>query len=163
MIDNKPRDEADKDASRPAERAATATEMAKAADKAAEKAAETEQKRAEIDQQYRDDVAKAGEKRAKALAKLPAHRGNIAEVAWDETKREEDPLYNAVAPDHRAKLDTAVQTIRESGNADIVGLEAFEERVKELLAEEAEAEGTPSKVAAAAKAVPDKATEKANK
>lgn len=157
MPDNKPRDEADKDAGRPAERAATATEMAKDAIKAADEAAKTEQKRNEIDAEFREDVHKAAEKRDKALAKLPrAATANIAETAWNDTKAEDDPDYANTAADHRRKLDTAVQAIRESGNADIAGLEAFEERVKELLAEEAEAEGTPSKVPAAAKAHAEK-------
>ena len=142
----KARDEADDKAARPAEQS---TNLA-ATTKAALDGAEIEAKRNAADAQFREDVAKAAEKRDKALAKLPGS-GNIAEEAWNSTKADEDPAYNAVAADHRAKLDTAVQTIRETGNADIVGLEAFEEKVKELLADEKEAEGTPSKVPAKAK------------
>lgn len=148
----------DKAPARPTE---LSTNMA-ATTKAAEEGAKEEAKRAEIDAKFRDDVRKAAEHRDKALAKLP-RTGNIAEIAWNETKAEEDPEYNAVAGDFRQKLDTVVQAVRQTGNADVVGLEAFEEKVKELLAEEKEAEGTPSKTAAAAKEVPDKATAKANK
>lgn len=157
---NKPRDEASKDATRPAEQS---TNMA-AATQTAQEAAKEEAKRTDIDATFREEVQKAADKRTKALAKLPSekHR-NIAETAWNETKAKEDPEYKDTAPDHRAKLDTVVQAIRESGNADVVGLEAFEEKVRELLAEEAEAAGTPSKTAAAAKEVPDKATAKASK
>jgi hypothetical protein len=143
---NTKRDEADKDASRPAEREALALPTP-------EEAAKLEAKENEINAEFREDVAKAVEKRDKALAKLPRKRGaNTAEIAWNETKAEDDPAYNAIASDYRQKLDTVVQAIRETGNADVVGLEAFEERVKELLAEEKEAEGTPTKVAAKAKA-----------
>lgn len=148
---NKARDEADKGSARPAEQS---TNMA-AMTEAAKEGAEVEAKRNEIDADFREGVQKLQEKRDKALAKLP-RRGNIAEVAWNETKEEGDPPYNAVASDHRQKLDTIVQAVRETGNADVVGLEAFEERVKELLADEKEAEGTPTKVAAAAKANAEK-------
>lgn len=154
---NKPRDEASKDAARPAEQS---TNMA-AVTQTAQEAAKEEAKRTDIDATFRDDVRKASEKRDKALAKLPSSKhGNIAEVAWNETKTDEDPLYKDTVADHRAKLDTVVQAVRETGNADVVGLEAFEEKVKELLEEDKEAEGTPSKVAAAAKTVPDKANPK---
>lgn len=125
-------------------------------------AAEVQAKRNEIDAQFRADVAAAGEKRNKALAKLPAEPGkgaNIAELAWNQTKADDDPDYANTAGDHRRKLDTVVQAIRESGNADVVGLEAFEERVKELLADEKEAEGTPSKVPAKAKEQAEKGKE----
>lgn len=155
---NKPRDEADKSATRPAEQS---TNMAAVTEEAQE-AAKTEQKRTDIDAKFREDVRKAAEHRDKALAKLP-RSGNIAEIAWNETKAEGDPEYRDVAGDHRLKLDNVVQAVRETGNADVAGLEAFEEKVKELLAEEKEAEGTASKTAAAAKAIPDKATAKATK
>lgn len=156
----KPRDEASKDATRPAEQS---TNMAATTQTALE-AAKEEAKRTDIDAAFREDVRKAGEKRDKALAKLPSSkRGNIAETAWNDTKTDEDVPYNETAADFRARLDTVVQAVRETGNADVVGLEAFEERVKELLDEEKEAEGTPSKVAAAAKEAPDKATAKAGK
>ena len=145
---NKPRDEASKDAPRPAEQS---TNMAATTPTALD-AAKEEAKRSEIDAQFREDVRKAAEKRDKALAKLPAVKhGNIAETAWNDTKAKEDPIYADTAADHRRRLDTVVQAIRESGNADVVGLEAFEGRVKELLAEEAEPAGTPSKTAAEAK------------
>lgn len=148
MADTKPRDEASKTATRPAEQS---TNMA-AVTQTAQEAAKEEAKRTEIDAAFRDDVRKATEKRDKALAKLPSSKhGNIAETAWNETKGEDDPPYNETAADHRAKLDTVVQAVRETGNADVVGLEAFEERVRELLAEEAEAAGTPSKTPAEAK------------
>jgi hypothetical protein len=156
MADTKPRDEASKDASRPAEQS---TNMAATTATALE-AAKEEAKRADIDAAFREDVRKASEKRDKALAKLPSEkRGNIAEVAWNETKGDDDPVYADTAVDHRRKLDTVVQTVRETGNADVVGLEAFEERVKELLAEEKEAEGTPSRVPATAKAQVEKGKE----
>lgn len=146
---NKARDEAAPDAARPAEQS---TNMAATTDAALE-GAEAEAKRADIDTRFREDVNKAAEKRNKALSKLPAERRkNIAETAWNETKAEDDPDFNAVTPDHRAKLNYTVQTVRETGNADIVGLEAFEAKVKELLADEKEAEGTPSGVPARAKA-----------
>ena len=153
MTDNKPRDEADKDAGRPAERPMTAAEKSKAAQKTAEESAKEQAKRAEIDKEFQDDVAKAAEKRTKALSKLSpkARGGNIAEIAWNDTKADEDPDFGSVDATHREKLNYVVQTIRETGNADVVGLEAFEERVKELLDEEKEAEGTPSKVPAKAK------------
>lgn len=152
----KPRDEADKDAARPAEQPAKATDTEKAATEAAKVAA----KRNEIDAQFREDVRKAAEKRDKALEKFgPRHGGNIAEIAWNETKADEDPKYGDAAADHRRKLDTVVQAVRASGNADVVGLEAFEERVKELLADEAEAAGTPSKTPATAKAIAEKGKE----
>lgn len=150
---NKPRDEASPDAGRPAERAVSLAELT-------EESAKVEAKRNEIDAQFRDDVAKAAEKRDKALAKLPRRgTGNVAETAWNETKREEDPEYKNIAGEHRRKLDDVVNAVRETGNADVAGLEAFEERVKEVLAEEKEAEGTPSKTAAAAKANVDKGKE----
>lgn len=91
--------------------------------------------RAEADAEFRETVQKAADKRAKRLAKLPAG-ANVAEQAWNETKDELDPLYNAVTPDHKFKLDTAVDHIRRTGSADIAGLEAFEARVKELIADE---------------------------
>lgn len=132
-----------------------AKEQAKEDEKAREEAVEEEQTRTEIDAAFHEDVAKASEKRNKALAKLDkkaGRGGNIAEIAWNETKAEEDPVYASTAFDHRNKLNAAVDAIRTSGNADIVGLEAFEARVVELLKEEKEAVGTPTRVAADAKA-----------
>lgn len=156
MADTKPRDEASKDAARPAEQS---TNMAATTATALE-AAKDEAKRTDIDAHFREDVRKASEKRDKALAKLGPRAGaNIAEIAWNDTKAEDDPAYNDCAADHRAKLDTVVQAVRATGNADVVGLEAFEERVRELLAEEAEAAGTPSKVPAEAKKHAEKGKE----
>lgn len=144
----KPRDEASKGSPRPAEQSTNMAAMAQTA----QEAAKEEAKRAEVDTTFREDVRKAAEKRDKVLAKLPTtRRGNIAEVAWNETREDSDPVYADTAGDHRRKLDTVVQAVRETGNADVVGLEAFEEKVKELLAEEKEAEGTPSKMPAKAK------------
>lgn len=137
-----------------------------AREEAVEAAADTakdEQKRNEIDAQFREDVAKAAEKRDKALAKLsrkPGHGGNIAEIAWNDTKAEEDPPYNAITADHRHKLDVVVDAVRTTGNADVAGLELFEARVVELLAEEKAATGTVTPVAAAAKANAEKAGNK---
>lgn len=119
------RDEADDKAARPAEQSTTAVTDS----------AQTEAKRNAADAQFREDVAKAVEKRDKALAKLPGG-GNVAETAWNETKADEDPAYNAVASDFRGKLDAAVRSITETKSAGIAGLEAFEARVKELLAKE---------------------------
>lgn len=101
-----------------------------------EEAAKVVAKKAEIDKEFQDTVAKAAEERNAKLAKLPITPGtNIAEQAWNETKADEDPVYGACAFEHRAKLDTAVDSIKRSGSADIAGLEDFEVRVKELLAE----------------------------
>lgn len=122
----------------------------------AQEAAEAEQTRAQIDADFRADVAKASEKRDKALAKLDKKTGgtggNIDEIAWNETKAEDDPVYNALAPDHRQKLRAVTDAVRSTGNADVVGLEAYEARIVELLADEKAAAGTPTAVAAAAKA-----------
>lgn len=127
---NVPRDEASAEAGRPAERPATAKDK----EESAQKAAKAAQERSEADTEFREAVQKAAEKRAKRLEKLGGT--SIAEKAWNETKAEEDPPYAQVSGDFRQKLDAIVATIRETGNADVVGLEAFEERVKELVAEE---------------------------
>lgn len=154
----KPRDEAKPEATRPAEQS---TNMA-ATTLTALDAAKDEAKRNEIDAEFRDAVNKASEKRTKALAKLDSKRGpgaNIAEIAWNETKADEDPVYGDTTGEHRNKLAEVVRAVRETGNADVVGLEAFEARVAELLAEVKEAAGTPSKVPAEAKKNVDKGKE----
>lgn len=108
------------------------------ADEAAEAARERQAKIAEIDTTFKDAVKAAADERAEALAELNEDfpSTNIAEQAWNETKAEADPLYADVAADFRQKLDVTVDTIKGTGNADEVGLEDFEARVKELLAEE---------------------------
>lgn len=111
----------------------------KDADKAKEEAAKRVEAEQKIDAEFREAVAKATEKRDKALAKL-SPGSNIAETAWNETKAEEDPLYKDSTADHRRKLDTVVEAVKTTGNADVVGLEDFEARVIELLAEA----GTPA-------------------
>ena len=119
----------------------------------AQEATEAEQTRAQIDAKFREDIQKATEKRDKALAKLPNAPGaNLDEVAWNETKADDDPLYNALTPDHRQKLRVVSDAVRSTGNADVVGLEAYEARIVELLADEKAAAGTVTPVAAAAKA-----------
>lgn len=132
---NTKRDEARDDAAQPAERPATKKE----AD--AKLAAKEAQIRQEADAEFREDVRKATEKRDKKLAKLKTGI-NIAEKAWNETKADDDPPYNAVSSDHKQKLDTIVQAVRETGNADVVGLEEFEARVKELVDEQGGPTGT---------------------
>jgi hypothetical protein len=115
------------------------------AEKAAEEAAERQNAINEADAAFREDVAKAAEKRDKAIAKATKGMStNVAEEAWNETKAEGDPEYRAVAADHRAKLDTVVEAIRTTGNADVVGLEAFEAKVVELLEKRGETPGEPS-------------------
>jgi hypothetical protein len=115
------------------------------AEKAAEEAAERQNAINEADAAFREDVAKAAEKRDKAIAKATKGMStNVAEEAWNETKAEGDPEYRAVAADHRAKLDTVVEAIRTTGNADVVGLEAFEAKVVELLEKRGEMPGEPS-------------------
>lgn len=104
------------------------------ADEAADEAAKRQAGITEADAAFREDVAKAADKRAKALAKLPGYSGNLAEEAWNETKAEGDPEYKDLATDFRQKLDTAVTAIEQTGNADIVGLEEFERVVVRLIA-----------------------------
>lgn len=104
------------------------------ADKAAEEARERETKRNEADTEFRETVRKAGEKRAKVYADTGA--GNIAEQAWNDTRDEDtDPPYNEISFTKRQQLDAVVEALRTSGNADVVGLEEFEARAKELLVE----------------------------
>lgn len=146
MAETTRRDEASPDAAAPAERVASQR------DKDAKLAAKEAEKRQEIDAEFREDVRKAAEKRDKALSKLKTGR-NLAEIAWNKTKAEEDPAYNAVDSTFRERLNTVVQTIRETGNADVVGLEAFEAEVKELVAEE----GGPTGTALEPTAMPGKA------
>lgn len=141
-----------------------ATESTKArnardeADEAAAKTAEVQATRAEIDAQFRADIAKATEKRDKALAKLPDTPGaNIEEVAWNDTKRDDDPPYNALAIEHRQKLHTAAEAVRATGSAGIVGLEAYEARVKELLEAEKVLVGAEGSATIAAKSTIEKA------
>lgn len=105
------------------------------AEKLREEAAKNEAARAEADAKYREAVAKAGEERQKTLDKLPDSAGNIAEVAWNDTKEEADPLYASCAALHRQKLDAALVAIEATGTAGIQGLEDYEARVLELLAE----------------------------
>lgn len=131
------RDEASADAPRPAERTKTQAEL----DKAAEVAAKDAQIRAEADAQFREDVAKAQEKRDKRLAKLSTGT-DIVEQAWNETKADDDPPYNALAADHLQKLRAVETAVRETGNADVIGLEAFEERLRELINEQGGPTGT---------------------
>lgn len=124
----------------------SAEEARSAADREMEEARERQARINEIDATFREEVKAAADRRAKALADLPGYSTNFAETAWNETKAEDDPLYADVSPDFRRKLDTAVDSIRNTGSADIVGLEAFEARVKELIAEEKE-EKEPTAVA----------------
>lgn len=90
---------------------------------------------ADADAEFQDTVAKAADKRKKALDKFP-DTGNFAERAWNSTKADSDPVYDEVTPDFRRKLDTAVDAIRTTGSANIAGLEDFEVEVKKLLAAE---------------------------
>lgn len=117
-----------------------------------EKKAEATERQAainEIDATFREEVKAAADKRAAAMAELPGESTNMAETAWNETKSEEDPLYADLAMDFRAKVDVAFDAIKTTGNADIAGLEDFEARVKELLAEEKEATEGETKTKAA--------------
>lgn len=114
------------------------------AEKAAQKAAEDQAKRNQIEADFREDVAKAADKRAKALAKLDPASVNVAEQAWNDTKPEGEPDYNGITSTKKAQLDLVVDAVRTSGNADVVGLEDFEARVAELLVERGE---TPGQVA----------------
>lgn len=117
------------------------------ADKAREEAAKRTAALNEADATFREEVAKAAEKRDKARAKAGAPL-SIAERAWDETKSDDDPLYRETALTHRQKLDDVVAAVRTSGNADVVGLEEFEARVVELLAEEGATPGAGGLVVA---------------
>jgi hypothetical protein len=110
--------------------------MTKKSDKdtAREAAAEREQALAQADADFREDVAKAAAKRQKVLDKYP-DQGNIAERAWNATKSEDDVEYKALAGEFKQKLDDVVTAVRETGNADVVGLEEFEAEVVRLLAE----------------------------
>lgn len=89
---------------------------------------------AEADSEFKDAVAKAGEARKKVLDAYP-DAGNIAERAWNTTKRDDDVDYAAATLPFRQKLDTVVEAVRSSGNADVVGLEDFEAEVVRLLKE----------------------------
>jgi hypothetical protein len=114
-----------------------------AADKAAEEAAEQRAAINEADADFREAVAKATEKRDKAIEKATKGKsGNVAEIAWNETKSDDDPLYKDCAVDHRRKLDDIVTAVRQTGNADVVGLEDFEAKVVELLKDRGEEPGT---------------------
>lgn len=104
------------------------------ADKAAKEAAERKAAIDKADADFKAAVVKAAEAREKVLEKYP-DLGNVAEAAWNETKVEEDPPYKDVTLDKRQKLDSVVDTIKTTGNADVVGLEDFEARVIELLKE----------------------------
>lgn len=115
-----------------------------AAEKAGKESAARSAAIAEADATYREDVKAAGEKRAKALAKVPG-TGNLAETAWANTKSDEDPAYNDLALDFRQKLDAVVDAVRTTGNAGVVGLEEFEAEVVKLL--EAEKPSTALAVA----------------
>jgi hypothetical protein len=86
----------------------------------------------EADTAFHADVAKAAEKRDKVYADYP-DKSNLAEMAWNATKTDDDPLYKDVVGDFRRKLDFAAETVRATGNADIAGLEAFEAEIKRLL------------------------------
>lgn len=61
----------------------------------------------------------------------------IAALAWNETKAEEDPIFDLAA--HKLLLLTAAQSIFSTGSAGIQGLEAFEAHVVSQLKELAEA------------------------
>lgn len=110
------------------------TKLQTEAEKAQKEALERRTAIAEADQDFRDAVKKAAEARDKVLEKYP-DLGNVAEAAWNETKAEEGPLYKDVALTFRFKLDSTVDTIKQTGNADEIGLEEFEKRVVELLKE----------------------------
>lgn len=119
----------------------------KAALKSAEEAAKKQAAVNEADAAFREDVRKAAEKRAKAREKAGAN-DNIAERAWNETKAEDDPVYGECALDFRQKLDAVVEAVRNTGNADVVGLEKFEERARQLLAEQGGEPGSTALVPA---------------
>lgn len=110
------------------------TKLQTEADKAAKEAAERKAAIDKADADFKEAVAKAAEARDKVLEKYP-DLGNVAEAAWNDTKLEEDPLYKDVAFTKREQLNAAVDTIKQTGNADIVGLEEFEKRAVELLKE----------------------------
>lgn len=117
----------------------TATKLASDTKKADEKAAKEATERtaaiAKIDADFREEVKAASDKRTKALLKYP-DLNNYAERAWNDTKSEEDATYAEVSLPYRQKLDAVVEAVKTTGNADVVGLEAFEERVRELIAAE---------------------------
>lgn len=127
-----PRPEADPSATAPALTNATDIDL------------EASRKRNEIvkasEAELQKTVEEASAKHQAVLAENPAP-GSYAEIAWNDTKAEGDPLYAECTGDHRRKLDTAVDAITRTGRADIVGLEAFEARVKELI--EAQKSGKP--------------------
>lgn len=102
---------------------ATAKAAQEKADEAKEKAAERQAALAQADTDFREAVAEAAAERQKVYDEYAEDGGNIAERAWNETKLDEDPDYNAVAADHRRKLDVAVDSIRTTGSAGIAGLE----------------------------------------
>lgn len=89
---------------------------------------------AEADAKFTEAVAKAAADRKKVYDAYP-DSGNFAERSWNATKGDDDVPYDEVASTFRGKLDTAVDTIKATGNADIAGLEDFEAEVVRLLKE----------------------------
>lgn len=116
----------------------TAAKTAKTAKTDAQKELEASAERtaalSKADTDFTAAVAKAAEVRNAAYAKFP-DAGNYAEVAWNATMADTDPLYRDTATTFRQKLDTAVDAIKTTGTAGIAGLEDFEVEVKRLLAE----------------------------
>lgn len=102
-------------------------------------AAEKQAAIAEADAEFQKAVEEAAAARQEVLDQYP-DESNIAERAWNQTKSDEDPLYKDTTATHRHRLTTAVDSIRTTGTAGIEGLQEFEARAIELLAEA----GTPA-------------------
>lgn len=112
----------------------TQTDAQKEAEKVAKEAGERKAALDKADADFREAVAKGAEAREKIREKYP-DLGNVAELAWNETKPVTDPDYVGCSLTFRQKLDATVDTIKATGNADEIGLKDFEKRVVELLVE----------------------------
>lgn len=107
----------------------------------AEEAAKAAAERKQIEADLQEDVNTAVAKHDAALAELPG--GSVAERAWNATKADDDPVYREISSVKKQQLAEVEEAVRRTGNADVVGLEAYEAEVKRLL----EAEGiTPGRL-----------------
>jgi hypothetical protein len=58
---------------------------------------------------------------------------DLARKAWDATKDDADPVFDACALTHKNKLEVAARAVVETGRADIQGLERFEAFIAGIL------------------------------
>lgn len=91
---------------------------------------------------------------------MSVHINDIAALAWNATKPEEDPEFNGCILDHRLNLITRAKSVQEHGLVEPV--QDFEKKVAELLKDEAGTENAVLKAQAeSAQAVADAAAARA--